>query len=375
MPGPRLLHTADVHLGAPFNFLGKRGREQREQLRATFNRVVDLALTSQVDLLIIAGDLFHAPYPGAGLLGEVAYQLGRLDAEGIWTVIAPGTHDPPLARGAYDGGPLSSLPHVHVFRGEKMEPFVIEGLDLVVYGMASHREGGDALVGFRAGGRPRWRVGVVHASVRIPGRVEDDCMMVTGESIAASGLQYLALGHWHSLADHSRGQVTAYYPGPPEALGVGDGERGRVLLVELEEGERALVKPIGVGRRRFLQVDLDAGEAGGPRGLYARIREMADTDLLLKVNVHRTWGEEWVGFPWDEMEEELAPLFFRFQLRVSPASLGLREVEEFPESTVIGRFLRLAREEMARREGEELLVAEEALRLGLAHLAGEEQGP
>ena len=374
MPGLRLLHTADVHLGAPFNFLGRRGREQREQLKATFARVVDLALTSQADLLIIAGDLFHAPSPGSGLLGEVAYQLGRLDAEGIWTVIAPGTHDPPLDGGAYDDGPLSSLPHVYVFRGERMEPLVIEGLDLAVYGMASQREGDDALAGFRAREGPRWRVGVVHASMRIPGRVEEDAMMVTGESVAASGLHYLALGHWHSLADHSRGEVTAYYPGPPEALGMGDGERGRVLLVELEEGEKPLVKPIVVGRRRFLRMDVDAGEAGGPRGLYARIREMADNELALRVNVLRTWGEEWMGFPWDKLEEELAPLFFHLQLRVSPVSLGLQEVEEFPETTVSGRFLRLAREEMARREGEELLVAEEALHLGLAHLSGEEPG-
>lgn len=370
----RLLHTADVHLGAPFNFLGRRGREQREQLKATFARVVDLALTSQVDLLIIAGDLFDGPYPGAGLLNEVAYQLGRLDGEGIWTVVVPGTHDRLLPGCVYEKSPFSSLAHVHVFRGEEMEPLFIEGLDLAVYGMATHREGGDALAAFRADEEPRWRVGVLHASVRIPGRVEEDGMMVTGESIASSRLHYLALGHWHSLADHSHGDVAAFYPGPPEALGAGDGERGRVLLVELEEGKRPLVKPISVGRRRFLRMDLDAGEAGGPRGVYARIRDMADGDLSLEVRVSRTWGEEWVGFPWEKMEEELEPLFFRFRLRVTPVSLGTREVEDFPESTVTGRFLRLAREEMARREGEELLVAEEALRLGLAHLAGEEAG-
>ena len=93
MAGLRLLHTADVHLGAPFGFLGRRGREQRDQLKATFSRVIDLALTSQVDALLIAGDLFDSAYPQPGLVGEVVYQLRRLDGEGIWTFIVPGTHD------------------------------------------------------------------------------------------------------------------------------------------------------------------------------------------------------------------------------------------------------------------------------------------
>jgi len=371
MSGLRLLHTADVHLGARFHFLGSRGREQREQLRDTFSRVVDIALNFGVDALLVAGDLFDSPYPGGGLWEEVVHQLGRLDAEGIWTLIVPGTHDRLEPGGVYDRLQRVSMAHVHVFGTEVMSPLPLEGLDLVVYGMASGREGRDAMAGFRAGDEAKWRVGILHASVIIPGLVERDAMLVSRESIAASGLHYLALGHWHSPSDQSSGGVTAFYPGPPEQLEMGSGERGSVLLVELEEGAPARVKTVPVGRRRFLDVEVDAAELGGPAGLYSRLRDMADADLGLRMRVTRAWDEEWLGADWENVVNDLEGRFFYLKVEVSGARGGGFDAGDYPENTVTGRFLRLAFQEMAGMEGEELLAAEEAVRLGLAHLAGE----
>lgn len=371
MSGLKLLHTADVHLGARFQFLGRRGREQREQLRETFSRVVDITLNSGVDALLVAGDLFDSPYPSRGILEEVVYQLGRLDAEGIWAFIVPGTHDRLEPGGAYDRVDGASMAHVHVFRSEEMAPFLVEGLDLVVYGMATGREGRDAMAGFRAGEEARWRVGMLHASVVVPGLVERDSALVTRESIAASGLHYLALGHWHSCSDQSQGEVTAFYPGSPERLEMGSGDKGVALLVELEEGIPPRVKPIPVGRRRFLDLEVDAAELGGPGGLYSLLREMADGDLALRVKVARAWGGEWLTTDWENVVDDLEGRFFQLEVEVSGARSGGFRVEDYPENTVTGRFLRLAREEMAGMEGEELLVAEEAVRLGLAQLTGE----
>ena len=54
----RILHTADVHLDAPFRWLGERGEDQRTQVRRTFEKVCDLAKAH--DLILIAGDLFNS---------------------------------------------------------------------------------------------------------------------------------------------------------------------------------------------------------------------------------------------------------------------------------------------------------------------------
>ncbi|HEY5628525.1 MAG TPA: metallophosphoesterase, partial [Candidatus Limnocylindrales bacterium] len=56
----RLLHTADVHLGARHTDLGDRAAALRERQFAAFRASIDLALAERVDLFLIAGDLFDS---------------------------------------------------------------------------------------------------------------------------------------------------------------------------------------------------------------------------------------------------------------------------------------------------------------------------
>ena len=46
--------------------------------------------------------------------------------------------------------------------------------------------------------RASWKVGMIHGSRRLPGKVDSDDVIFSDAEIAASGLDYLALGHWHS---------------------------------------------------------------------------------------------------------------------------------------------------------------------------------
>jgi DNA repair protein SbcD/Mre11 len=100
----RLLHTADVHLGARHADLGEQAAAQRERQFAAFKAAVDLALEEKVDLFLIAGDLFDSNTQPRRSVERVAGELKRLAAGRIRTVIIPGTHD------VYD---RSSLFRVH----------------------------------------------------------------------------------------------------------------------------------------------------------------------------------------------------------------------------------------------------------------------
>jgi len=53
-----------------------------------------------------------------------------------------------------------------------------------------------------------WRIGMVHGSIAIPGKTEHDEVVITTDEIAATGLDYLALGHWHSTQKGKAGAVT-----------------------------------------------------------------------------------------------------------------------------------------------------------------------
>ena len=55
----RFIHLADVHLGAVPDRGCPWSREREEEIWETFRRVIATIRKSPVDLLFIAGDLFH----------------------------------------------------------------------------------------------------------------------------------------------------------------------------------------------------------------------------------------------------------------------------------------------------------------------------
>src|SRR4249919_3835255 len=89
----RLLHTADVHLGARHADLGDAASTQRERQFAAFVATVDLAIAERVDLVLIAGDLFDSNVQPRRSVERVAAELARLVQARIRTAIIPGTHD------------------------------------------------------------------------------------------------------------------------------------------------------------------------------------------------------------------------------------------------------------------------------------------
>jgi len=90
---PRLLHLADVHLGARHDDLGPTAAAQRERQFAAFERAIELALAEKVDLVLLCGDLFDSNSQPRRSVERAAAELGKLAARHIPVVIIPGTHD------------------------------------------------------------------------------------------------------------------------------------------------------------------------------------------------------------------------------------------------------------------------------------------
>src|SRR3989338_4413079 len=89
----KLLHASDIHIGAKFSSFGEKAAAQRQALLDAFAKIVDLAISEQVQLLLIAGDLFDSNFPSYQSVSFVKDQLKKLDNAGIRAVILPGTHD------------------------------------------------------------------------------------------------------------------------------------------------------------------------------------------------------------------------------------------------------------------------------------------
>ena len=86
----RILHTADWHVGATL-----RGRSRADEHREVLAEIAALAEERQVDLAIVAGDLFHHPAPGPEseqIVYEALLKLARDDRQ---VVLVAGNHDNP----------------------------------------------------------------------------------------------------------------------------------------------------------------------------------------------------------------------------------------------------------------------------------------
>ncbi|MBM3149586.1 MAG: hypothetical protein FJZ88_06130, partial [Chloroflexi bacterium] len=91
----KLLHTADIHLGREFPLLGEKGKEYRNQLVTTFDKIIDLAIKENVSLLLIAGDLFDTNRVHGIVVAKVLSAFRKLEERGVPICILPGTgtHD------------------------------------------------------------------------------------------------------------------------------------------------------------------------------------------------------------------------------------------------------------------------------------------
>ena len=228
----KILHTADIHLGREFPLLRERGREYRIQLLRTFGQIVDLAIGENVSLLLISGDLFDTNRVHGIIIGQVLSAFRKLEEKGIPVCILPGTHD------AYNDDSIYRFvrfpPNVTVFTPEH-DREVYEALDLTVYGKAFEGKlvGESPIRGLSLSKESKYHIGMAHCSVKIEGWIGKDVMILDRNEIANSGLDYLALGHWHSFRDFSQGNTKAFYSGSPEPISMDQKGAGSVTMVTI----------------------------------------------------------------------------------------------------------------------------------------------
>jgi DNA repair protein SbcD/Mre11 len=382
----RIIHTADIHLGARHDDLGVQAAAQRDRQFAAFRATVDLALAEKVDLVLIAGDLFDSNVQPRRSVEKVAAELKRLAMARIRTVIIPGTHDVYDRTSIYRAYDLKAMAGstdrddlVTVLTPE-LRKIHLAALDVIVHGRVfdTKRAPVSPLQGLDAGtdnDGATWRIGMVHGSIAIPGKTDRDEVVITSEEIAASRLDYLALGHWHSSQQGRAGAVTYAYAGAPEAVALDQDRAGKVLLVEMEaaEGKRIVtVEDRVVGRTTFQRFEADAAGIGGQTALIDSLIKRADPDLVLDVRVVGVRPDE-LDLHIDEIESALAPSFLK--VRVRDVSVPALTEGTLPSpDTVVGAFIRDLEARIAELEAAngaaEAAELRDSLRLGRLLLAG-----
>jgi exonuclease SbcD len=383
----RLLHTADVHLGARHADLGEEASAQRERQFAAFQATIDLAIAEKVDLVLIAGDLFDSNTQPRRSVERVAAELKRLVEAKIRTVIIPGTHDVYDRSSVYRAYDLAALAgtsadddFVTILTPDRPD-VVLSTCDIAVHARVfpTKRAPGSPLrdLSVKGDDRATWHVGLVHGAIAISGKTDADDVVLDREEIGPTGLDYLALGHWHSAQQGKAGGVTYAYSGSPEPIALDQDRAGKVLLVTLEEvsGERSVsVEERQVGRTRFERVEIDGAGIKSQPELVTQLAARADPDLVLDARIVGVRPDD-LDLDVDEVEQQLKPSFLKVRVR-DLALPALTEGALPPADTIAGAFIRDVEGRIAELEASDKAAdaaeLRDVLRLGRLLLTGHE---
>ena len=198
-----LVHSSDLHLG-----LDHKG----DDLHA-LRQVIGAAQLVGSDLLLLAGDIFdHNRIP----LEMLDRAQRVLDDAGLTVVILPGNHDCLTPNSVYRRGGLGDPTNVHVLGITVDESVQLPELDLEIWGhphldhadMTPLRDPRPRTLGrYVVAAHGHWVTGP-HDSHR--------AWLIHDEEIAATGADYVALGHWDRALAVGDGSVPAFYSGSPD---------------------------------------------------------------------------------------------------------------------------------------------------------------
>ncbi len=230
----KLLHCADLHLDVPFAARdAAASAARRQQLRDTLTRIVDVALEREVDLLLIAGDLFERNFISNKTAVHLLEQFERLRGH-CQVVITPGNHDPYQRESPY--AKLSFPENVRIFKGAALSSIGFPELRTRVFGYAfcdiNHPEA--PLADFTLSKTPDYDFSILCAHTDFGDPLTPKAP-ITAKDLEQSGFDYAALGHIHRASEMQCVGKTHYaFCGSPDGLDFGQCGKKTMYYVELE---------------------------------------------------------------------------------------------------------------------------------------------
>lgn len=228
----KFLHTADWQLGMKAVHVAEAADQVRNARLTTVERIMELAREEDADLIIVAGDLFEDNHVHRDLVEAVVRCLSASPTD---VYIIPGNHDHFGADSIYQSRLFANLPeHVHVLTERK--PVELPSLNCVLFPCPVTQKFTmiDPTEWIpEEGYEGRIRIGIAHGSLEGVGSQRGS----QGDNPIALGAQqkkrldYLALGHWHSVRQCSE---RVFYSGTPEPTAFNERDSGNVLLVEID---------------------------------------------------------------------------------------------------------------------------------------------
>jgi exonuclease SbcD len=306
----RILHTSDWHLGRQFH-----NQSLLEDQRHALQQICTIVAEQQVDVVIVAGDIYDRSVPPAAAVDLLSETIDRICHQlQVPMIVIAGNHDSPqrlgfgarqlATAGLYVVGSLWQLPELIILtdrQGEKVafypipyaDPATVRNLHGVE--VATHE---DAM---------RHLINLIHAThdPEVVAVAIAHCFLAGGEGseserpLSMGGVEtvpvqlftdfvYTALGHLHG--PQFRGAETIRYSGSPLKYSFSEERQNKsVTLIDLSSKDNISITQIPlipIRNMRTINGKLEdiiaAGRADSQRDDYLRI-QLTDTHSILDV--------------------------------------------------------------------------------------------
>lgn len=263
----KLLHGADFHLDSPFAGLTPEAAQARRRLQRRLPlELAALCKRENCGLVLLAGDLFDS---GRVTPESVEALQQGLEESAVPVFIAPGNHDYFSPRSPWQQ--FSWPGNVHIFSGA-WSSFPLPDISVRIWGAGFQSPHEEAALGSVEREYPL-ELGVLHGDPVYGSAFRP-------ADIAASGLNYLALGHIHKTQMPLRAGKT-WYGWPGVAMGRGFDETGvhGVFSVTLTEDRDCAAELLPLPGPKYYELSAAAGD-DPVAAAWAALAEVSQEDVV-----------------------------------------------------------------------------------------------
>lgn len=363
----RIFHTADIHLDTPFSRLDlRKGESRRNDLRATFTAMMLYVRRMEVDIALLAGDLFD---DGSATKETVELMIREFEnAKKCKFIIAPGNHDPISVGSVYASKRFPD--NVYIFKDSKLDRFEFPelGVDVYGWGFTSPSMTENPLVGAEIEQNGRTRLLCAHCDTRSP--ISPYCPVSEGD-IVRCGFDYAALGHVHKKGEIKRMGNTLYgYSGAPEGRSFDECGVMGAYIADIGYNGECEFEFVPFSRRRYEIAECDLTACVNREMAEERVNALIESkkyggDTILRLVLTGAVAPELSVGDLAAARERL------FDLQIKDNTVPTFDGEKLvSDITLRGALYRTLLPELQSADEETRQTAADALRYGLAMLNG-----
>ncbi len=350
----KIIHTSDIHLDSAMQSGLEKAKIRREELLTAFSHLADYAKNEGVAAVIIAGDLFDR--------GKITSKVRRFvvdtmrNCKDVQFFVLFGNHD----AGCFSF--FDDLPeNVKVFTSE-WEYFDLG--EAVICGIELNEQNCETLYGELSLDPERVNIAVMHGAVSaVCG--EDN---VNLKQLEGKGIDYLALGHYHSYTEGTLDRRGKYcYCGCLEGRGFDEcGAKGFCVLdINGKEIKTSFVKN---SIREVVEVEaiFESGDSfSAQKEKVSAALDGVDPSSIVRVRVGGKMRPTDTKF-FDQIKAELDGRWFFFDIK-DKTDILIDKEDYAGDVSLKGEFVRLVSQKVKDTEEQNRIIA-----CGLAALMGGE---